>query len=97
MDRHQHSRLEFVGALRGVACLLVVYAHIIAAHSIKHGYDLTLVNWVSEYVTGPFGIIQNFGWFGVCLFFLISGYIITHTIRDENHLSFSSRMVCVMM
>ena len=88
MDRHQHSRLEFVGALRGVACLLVVYAHIIAAHSIKHGYDLTLVNWVSEYVTGPFGIIQNFGWFGVCLFFLISGYIITHTIRDENHLSF---------
>jgi len=88
MANHEHTRLEFVGALRGIACLLVVYAHIIAAHSIRNGIDLPLVSWVSSYVTEPFGIIQNFGWFGVVLFFLISGYIITHTTRDESHLSF---------
>ena len=83
------ERLEFIGALRGIACLFVVYAHVIVNYAKQNGVPLSSVEWIQDNVTEPFAIIQNFGWFGVVLFFLISGYIITHTIQRDSIVSFA--------
>jgi exopolysaccharide production protein ExoZ len=87
------ERLEFIGVLRGVACLFVVYAHVIVNYAKQHGIQLDLVTWVQDYVTEPLAIIQNFGWFGVVLFFLISGYIITHTLQRDSIGSFAIKRI----
>jgi peptidoglycan/LPS O-acetylase OafA/YrhL len=86
-------RLEFIGVLRGVACLFVVYAHVIVNYASQHHINLQPVQWIQDNITTPFAIIQNFGWFGVVLFFLISGYIITHTMQRETAGSFVIKRV----
>lgn len=37
--------------------------------------------------------MQDFGWFGVCLFFLISGYVITHVAQRESSVQFVIRRI----
>jgi peptidoglycan/LPS O-acetylase OafA/YrhL len=88
MTTSNYERLDFIGVLRGVACLFVVYAHVVVNYAKNHKIDLDSVSFIQDYVTTPLGIIQNFGWFGVVLFFLISGYIITHTMQRESAGSF---------
>ncbi len=93
MTTDSPQRLEFIGVMRGVACLLVVYAHVIVNYARDHKISLEPVKWIQENITTPFAIIQNFGWFGVVMFFLISGYIITHTMQRENVASFLVKRV----
>jgi peptidoglycan/LPS O-acetylase OafA/YrhL len=49
--------------------------------------------WVRTNVTGPLGIINDFGWFGVALFFLISGFIISDRARVESAFDFVIRRI----
>jgi peptidoglycan/LPS O-acetylase OafA/YrhL len=65
MTQHFHN----VQALRGVACLLVVLVH--------------LAVWDNLFVGGTpgFSAVQYFGFAGVDLFFVLSGFIITSTNR----------------
>lgn len=86
-------RIEFVGLLRALAVLLVVYAHVVVNSAKAHNVDLSVVIFVKKYITEPFSVIQNFGWFGVVLFFLISGYIIAHTATKERAFTFFVKRV----
>lgn len=87
-------RYVALDALRGVAVLMVVYDHLFAvAGETMVGGAFAPVAYVREWLTGPLIIIQDFGWFGVCLFFLISGFVITHSARRETMRVFAIRRV----
>ncbi len=79
------TRFPALDALRGLAVLMVVYDHLFAvAGERMAGGAFVPVPWIRDWLSGPLGIIQDFGWFGVCLFFLISGFVITHSARRES-------------
>ncbi|MBY0513870.1 MAG: acyltransferase family protein, partial [Gemmataceae bacterium] len=65
------GKLAHVQALRGVACLLVVLVHLWKLEA-RFGYE-----------TPGFAAIKWFGFAGVDLFFVISGFIITTTNRKH--------------
>ncbi|HYH63623.1 MAG TPA: acyltransferase [Urbifossiella sp.] len=67
MTQHFHN----VQALRGVACLMVVLGHL-------RSWDVAFVGG-----TPGFGVIKYFGFAGVDLFFVLSGFIITATNRKS--------------
>ena len=90
----EHPRtIPFVEALRGFACLLVVYCHVIAGRADHYKYDWPPYVAISDYVVAPLGVIQDFGFFGVALFFVISGFIISHTAQREDRRSFLIKRV----
>lgn len=74
---------RFLDALRAAAAWLVVWDHLLCAYPERWKLPMPLVDWVNAHVNQPLGIIQNFGWYGVCLFFLISGFVITHAALHE--------------
>lgn len=85
--------IAFVHILRGLASLLVVWAHL-------SGYWLALIASTSpmqdaweDWIVRPFHLYVNGGHLGVLVFFLISGYIITHTSMRENRKSFLVKRV----
>lgn len=81
--------IYFLDALRGFAAWLVVWDHLVCVYPERHGVQLPLVQAVNAAINKPIGLIQNFGWFGVCLFFLISGFIITHVSQRERPAEFA--------
>lgn len=87
------ERFEGVGMLRGIAALLVLYAHLGAQEMDREGATSIVVSTIRHYVTHPLNVIEDFGWFGVCLFFLISGFVITHSIQRETRVAFAIRRV----
>ncbi|MBI5640858.1 MAG: acyltransferase [Nitrospirae bacterium] len=80
--------INFIAFLRGPAALLVVWDHLIANWADKNGVTWKPVTLARTYITRPLAIIQDFGFFGVVLFFLISGFIISYVIQRENRLQF---------
>lgn len=90
----QTGRYPALDAMRGVAVLMVVYDHLFAVGGERFaGNAFPPANTVRNWVSTPLGIIQDFGWFGVCLFFLISGFVITHSARRENIRTFFIRRI----
>lgn len=86
------TRFPALDALRGVAVLMVVFDHMFAvAGERMAGGVFAPTAWVREWISAPLGIIQDFGWLGVCLFFLISGFVITHSARRESLRVFALR------
>jgi len=73
--------------LRAIAPLLVFYDHIFGIKIREHGGSI-IVDKVDEFVLKPFGIIQDFGFLGVSIFFIISGFIISHVIQRESMVQF---------
>lgn len=82
---------RFLDALRAAAAWLVVWDHLLCAYPERWKLPMPLVDWVNAHVNQPLGIIQNFGWYGVCLFFLISGFVITHAALHESPRAFVVR------
>ncbi len=83
--KNKDSRYAALDALRGVAVLMVVYDHLFAVAGERFaGQAFFPVPAVRAHLTGPLGIIQDFGWLGVCLFFLISGFVILNAARRES-------------
>jgi len=83
------KEIGFIQLLRGVAVLLVMWDHLVGGWLDTNHRTWVPLQAVRNYVTTPTGIIQDFGWLGVVVFFLVSGFIITHVGRRESRLEFS--------
>jgi peptidoglycan/LPS O-acetylase OafA/YrhL len=66
------ARLAWLDALRGIAAMLVVYEHL--SLFVFHRYRLAVEHWFLA------------GYAGVCLFFLVSGYIIPASLERRGSL-----------
>jgi peptidoglycan/LPS O-acetylase OafA/YrhL len=82
------KEIGFIQLLRGVAVLLVMWDHLVGSWLDTNHRSWVPLREVRDYVTAPTGIIQDFGWLGVVLFFLVSGFIITHVGRRETRVEF---------
>jgi peptidoglycan/LPS O-acetylase OafA/YrhL len=87
------SRFEFIHLLRGFAPLLVVWAHLADWWPNRNG-----IHWVGqdiwlEWVVRPLQLSQFGGHLGVVVFFLISGFVITHVSLRETREAFAARRV----
>ena len=83
------ARVDFLDHLRALAAWLVVWDHLVCMVPSQLQQPLAVAQWVSARVNQPLGLIQDFGWFGVCLFFLISGFVITHVSQRESARAFA--------
>ncbi|THD52622.1 acyltransferase [Phenylobacterium sp.] len=90
-SRDPASRYVFLDYLRAVAAWLVVWDHMANLVPQRMGQPFAPAGWVRDNVTDPLGIIQDFGWFGVVLFFLISGFIISDRAAVESPYRFVVR------
>jgi peptidoglycan/LPS O-acetylase OafA/YrhL len=87
------GRFAFIQILRGLAALLVVWSHLSGFWLLDEGKTSFLqIRW-ERWIDGPFHLFQNGGHLGVVIFFLISGYIITHTSLREDRSTFVIRRV----
>jgi len=67
----QKKKIEFIQSLRGIACMMVV---------LFHGS-----RFISPYGTGlGYSLLGAAGSLGVCLFFIISGFIMVATTQNAN-------------
>jgi peptidoglycan/LPS O-acetylase OafA/YrhL len=66
------KRYAFVDALRGIAAVWVV---------LYHGYTKNLVPMTGYKLPQPFDAVFSTGYLGVYVFFAISGFVITQSIR----------------
>lgn len=67
------NRFKSIDALRGIAAIAVVLYHLVFAFHVEYGY--------SSYPMLDF----KYGFFGVELFFIISGYVIYYTINQSKN------------
>lgn len=84
-DKHQ---IAFIQILRGAAALIVVWSHLSGFWLFANNEQWSVQNLFQVWIVVPFHIFQNGGHLGVVLFFLISGYIITHAALRETKISF---------
>lgn len=87
------ERFAFIHILRGVAAMLVVWSHLSGFWLLSNGKVSALQDIWYQLIARPFHVFQNGGHLGVVLFFLISGYIITHTSLRETARTFAVRRV----
>ncbi len=66
------QRMPTLDGIRGIAILMVVL-HNIASHGVEHA---------SNFVVKIFLLVCDFGWVGVQLFFVLSGFLITGILLD---------------
>jgi peptidoglycan/LPS O-acetylase OafA/YrhL len=71
------KQIDSLTGLRGYVVLAVLFYHIIAlkGHHLDFGYDMGIGRYVSE----PFHTIASFGYYGVDVFFILSGFVIAYT------------------
>lgn len=84
-------RLQHIDLLRSVACLLVIYDHLIASEIDGGNYNswvCVIFKSINNYIFKPLYIIQYGGFLGVCIFFIVSGYIIMHASTRETKKQF---------
>jgi len=98
MERRDYSAISrgqfgFIDLLRGPAALLVLYSHFVGQYLSWIHQTYWLKEWVDSLFVRPLVIVGQFGQLGVMVFFLISGFIITHVARSENRLRFGIRRV----
>lgn len=92
------AKIEFADALRGVAVLSVALCHYLQIYWLDRNSPPFMINvapledsvvrtpdYVLPLAQSPF--IQN-GSFGVALFFLISGFVITLSVRNYHPIGF---------
>ena len=68
------QRFVFVDALRGIAAMWVVLYHIFEAKQVAH-LELMLPKWTGQFI--------HMGYLGVAIFFVLSGFVITHSVDRQ--------------
>lgn len=87
------ERFAFVQMLRGFAAILVVWSHLSGLWLSGHARTSALQDFWQTWIVVPFHLYQDGGHLAVVLFFLISGYIVTHTSLRENRWAFAVKRV----
>jgi peptidoglycan/LPS O-acetylase OafA/YrhL len=84
----EHKEFGFITLLRVTAVFLITWDHLVGTWLDNNKISWLPLNLVRQYVTQPLGIIQDFGFIGVVLIFLITGFIITHVAQAESRKEF---------
>ncbi len=79
----RRDRFVFLDILRATAVCLVMYCHLVGVWLHQHGENAGAAGLLQGYTTHPLDLALNIGNFGVVLFFLVSGFIVTHTGLTE--------------
>ncbi|HKN51939.1 MAG TPA: acyltransferase [Amycolatopsis sp.] len=80
------TRFVFLDVLRAVAVSLVMYCHVVGVWLHQHG-----VHSILDGAADPLAFALNVGNFGVVLFFLVSGFIVTHTGFSERPRQYAAK------
>ncbi|MCT2586581.1 acyltransferase family protein [Actinophytocola gossypii] len=81
-------RLDGLDVLRAVASLLVLYTHISPWYKLQDD-PLGISTVLDEWVIGPLRLNDDFGFIGVSLFFVISGFVMAHVATKERVAEFA--------
>ena len=80
--------IPFIHLLRGIAALLVMWVHLGLWYPAEHGYTWWAAGVWRDGLVAPLHLYQDGGHLPVLLFFLVSGFIITHVSLKETRLEF---------
>ena len=83
IQRPSVTRFPYLDYLRALAIILVLWDHLFNIWPLQHGVTLPH-DKLLQFIKQPLGIIQDFGWMGVCLFFFISGFLIAHVASTSS-------------
>ena len=75
--------------LRGIASLLVVWFHLVVIFCHARGIVWPPMVFIESFINVPLGLRDGFSVYAVDLFFLISGFIVTHAALRETPVSFT--------
>ncbi|HEY1571793.1 MAG TPA: acyltransferase [Pseudonocardiaceae bacterium] len=77
--RKRPDRFAFLDLLRAAAVCLVIYSHVVGIFLHQHAENSVLAGVLQGFTSHPLELAVQVGNFGVVLFFLVSGFIVTHT------------------
>lgn len=81
-DGNKRKELLSLHYLRALAVILITYDHLVPGLYLETTGEMP-VTFIERYILWPFGIINHFGFYGVVIFFLISGYLGLYTFRPD--------------
>lgn len=87
------NRIDFIHTLRGVAPLLVLWAHLGGWWLAAAGIEFSLQTFWDQAFSPALRLYQHGGHLGVLIFFLVSGFVITHVSLRETPLEFVIKRV----
>jgi len=79
----KQDEFSFISLYRALAATLVMWDHLVGFWLSNYKIHWAPNRFIEQYVTDPMQIMHHFGFFAVVLFFLISGFIITHIAQRE--------------
>jgi peptidoglycan/LPS O-acetylase OafA/YrhL len=86
------NRFVFLDLIRSVAAPLVFYSHVVEYWN-NRGHTSPVTDGIATFVNNPLSLLQDFGFFGVALFFLVSGFVVTHRASQERAGEFALKRV----
>lgn len=89
--RPRPGRFVFLDILRAAAVCIVMYSHVVGIWLHQHHDTSGVASAVQGFVPHPLDLALNAGNFGVVLFFLVSGFIVTHTGFSENPRGYATK------
>jgi Predicted acyltransferases len=86
MDKKNQKKdfFLFIHFLRGIAPLLVLWAHLCGWWLSVNNTTSKLDSYWVTFIVEPFHLYQKGGHLGVLIFFLISGFVVTHASVNDN-------------
>lgn len=82
---------SLVDQLRGLAALLVVYSHLVTNFLVERSMQWPVDDVVRRFALSPLRAELNFGWYGVAVFFFISGFVVTASAMTDSVRVFAVR------
>jgi len=87
----QARRLLFLDVLRVVGMALVVWAHLVPQWLDRNDRGWIPVEQERRYIAGPLALIQDVGFFGVAMFFVITGFTVSQAAVSESAAQYAAR------